>query len=66
MAGPELTSGYCHRCGGYGQGEYAETLSLWSDAITNHIDCPESVVPEELPRFDAEGPGERRQGIDVR
>ena len=45
----ELTSGYCHRCHGYGRGEYAETLSLWSDAITNHVGCPESAKPDTPP-----------------
>lgn len=61
MASPvELTSGYCHRCHGYGRGEYADTISTWSDAITNHVGCPDAlVVPEELPRLDVKGAGER-------
>ncbi|KQV05626.1 MULTISPECIES: hypothetical protein [unclassified Kitasatospora] len=49
MAEPELTSGHCHRCGGYGQGEYAGAINAWADAITDHIGCPESAKPNLPP-----------------
>lgn len=53
MAEPELTSGHCHRCGGYGRGEYAGAINAWADAITNHRGCPESIVAEEAPQVES-------------
>lgn len=67
MAEPlELTSGHCHRCGGYGRGLYDGAINAWADAITDHVGCPDaSVVAKEAPGLYAEGAGEGEDVVDA-